>query len=106
MVRKSIKKNEENSLQDLNLISGVNNIELHEDISPEDLYAEVIDQEREFGNNTKNTSDVKIEYYQYLKLLWDNLVEHQLSKKKYGNVSSDKIYSKKEYKNNMKMMRL
>ena len=96
MVRKSKKKNEENLFH---------NIELHEDISPEDLYAEVFDQEREYKNNTKNTSDVKMEYLQYLQLFWEDIVDHQVLKKKHGNVSSDKIYSKEEYKNNMKMMR-
>jgi|TARA_B100001971_G_scaffold96406_2_gene89136 superfamily II DNA or RNA helicase len=113
MVRKSKKNNDKFSLEDIalpfpDMTSFHKDIILQEDILPQDLYAQVYDEDRALINingDDDNTHVIMDYFNTHLEPLWQSIKLHYIKKRESKNISSDKIYTKEEYKNNMKAMR-
>jgi len=112
-----VKENERNFSQD-EIPNFVRNITLQKEIAPQDLYSEVeyqlrvdtdidkiMDENQEINMDYFEHHESNMDYFENQLLpLWHFFEMHQKKIKKRGYISSDKLYSKTEYKSNMKVL--
>ena len=95
-----VKENKKNLSQQVSP-NFVPNITFQKEITPQDLYSEIEGQDREYISENKTQMDY---FTDILSPIWEILSLHYQHKKNNKNISSDKLYSKKEYKSNLKVI--